>query len=390
MLNNMSEAQVTYLLFFTLSSTRLVLAGVIAAISSLVAVRWSIDAARRKKVLALPGRRMSHTIPTPRLGGIGIAVGILMVLFFAPTWIPIRPSLWLAALLVGGGLAFGGGILDDILDLPPRFKALFQMGAAACVAVAGVWPREIALSPALIAQLGPLWGPALNSALGALFAFAFVMFVMNAVNFMDGMDGHAAQYGMFVAFAMLFLWMLQTLVYITAEHLVLAGLLGGLIGLNHYNHPGRKGPQKTFMGDCGSQFIGFVLAVLMLRARQAQIDDKLPLTVLFILLLPFAWDVAYTIIRRAALRENLFQAHRSHLYQRLLVCGWSHASSLHTSRLVWLGIFLLAISHHILVDNYGAAGSELALLGAVLIMVLYTLRVLLVERRCAQTNGAPQ
>ena len=388
MLNNMTDTQVTYLLFFVLSSTRLVLAGVIAAISSLVAVRWSIDAARRNKVLALPGRRMSHTTPTPRLGGLGIAVGLLMVIVFAPTWIPIRPSLWLAALFVGGGMAFGGGILDDILDLPPRFKALFQIGAAASVAMAGVWPREIALPPSIIAQMGPMLGPTVNTALGAIFAFTFVIFVMNAVNFMDGMDGHAVQYGMFVTFTMLFLWLLETLVYITPEHLVLAGLLGGLIGLNHYNHPGIKGPKKTFMGDCGSQFIGFVLAVLMLRARQAQIDNNIPLTVIYILLLPFAWDVVYTIIRRAAHRENLFQAHRSHLYQRLLVCGWSHASSLHASRVVWLGIFLIAISHQILVQKYGSAGSDLAVLGAILIMVLYTLRVLLEERRCTQLDGA--
>ena len=268
MFNNMSDMKLTYLLFFVLSATRLVLAVVIAAISSLVAVRWSMDAARRNKVLALPGRRMSHTTPTPRLGGLGIAVGLLMVIVIAPAWITMRPSLWLAALFLGGGLAFGGGLLDDILDLPARFKALFQVGAAASVAVAGVWPPEISLPPDIIAQLGPVWGPAINTALGAIFAFAFVMFVMNAVNFMDGMDGHAGQYAMFVTFTMLFLWLLDTIVYITPEHLLLAGLLGGLIGLNHYNHPGRKGPQKTFMGDCGSQFIGFVLAIMFPIAQQ--------------------------------------------------------------------------------------------------------------------------
>lgn len=356
---------------------------VIGVLVALLLVRWSMNAARAHSVLARPGHRMSHTVPTPRLGGLGIAGAVCLILAVMHAWVDVHPSPWLTALFFGGGLAFAGGMLDDILDLAPPWKALFQVAAAGSVAVAGVWPAGLTLGPWAVQALGAPGAAMADTALGMAFAFGLVMFVMNAVNFMDGMDGQAAVYGMVVATGMYLPWYAVRPFTPGPEIFVLAALVGGLFGLYWYNSPGRPAGDKTFMGDCGSQFTGFVLALMMLRALQVRVE-LLPAPTLGILLLPFAWDVVYTLIRRASRRENLFEAHRSHLYQRLLVAGWTHGQALALNLFVWLVCLLLAMAYPTAMRDAGSYGGALVCLGAVALMALYTLVVLMVEKQVAE------
>ena len=81
-------------------------------------------------------------------------------------------------------------------------------------------------------------------------------------------------------------------------------------------------PARIFMGDVGSAFCGFLIAVLPLAVPREQVPAILPVAVLA--MWPFIFDTAYTILRRLRNRENIFAAHRSHLYQRLTIAGWSH------------------------------------------------------------------
>lgn len=368
--------------FLIVQFLRVLFSVIIGVLVSLLLVRWSMHAARAHSVLARPGHRMSHTVPTPRLGGLGMAGAVCLMLAVMHAWMNVHPSPWLTALFFGGGLAFAGGMLDDILDLAPPWKALFQVAAAGSVAVAGVWPAGLTLGPWAAQALGPSGAAMADTALGMLFAFCVVMFVMNAVNFMDGLDGQAAVFGVVLASGMFLPWYVARPFTPGPEIFVLAALTGGLLGLYWYNSPGRPADDKTFMGDCGSQFTGFVLALMMLRARQVNVD-LLPMPTLGILLLPFAWDVVYTLIRRASRRENLFEAHRSHLYQRLLVAGWTHGQTLALNTFVCLVCLLLAMAYPTGMRDGGVYGGLLVCLGAVAVMALYTLVVLMVEKQAA-------
>lgn len=347
---------------------------------SVLAVRLTVHAARRYGVLAHPSQRASHTVPTPRLGGVGFVSSFFIVLFLLEQVRPVPVAPWVGALIVGGGYALVGGLLDDLLDLNPRWKFLFQAAAAGTAVASGLrldvfdWPGGAATQ--------------FSSALGIILAFLFVVFMMNAYNFMDGMDGQAAIFGIFAFAGMLAPLVGPQISYFSGEALVCAMLAGGLAGFLPFNAPGCDPERKTFMGDSGSQFIGFALAVVALRLQDAA-PDRFPLAAALILFSPFIYDVLFTLVRRFVRGENLLVAHRSHLYQRLMIAGWSHGRTLALNGLLYAACFFLS---HVYAVGLPAVGGlsrnpavwEWAAVGATACaLAAYTALVLAVERRAA-------
>jgi UDP-N-acetylmuramyl pentapeptide phosphotransferase/UDP-N-acetylglucosamine-1-phosphate transferase len=348
---------------------------------SLLFVRYSVFAARRYSILAHPSSRGSHEHPTPRLGGLGFATAFLVtfVLTFVLMrgWrIPISPFIWNAAIVIGGGYALIGGLLDDVLELPPRWKLLFQAAAAGSAVLIGLHFTQVALANGTVYHLNP--------AVAAALAFLFIVFIMNAYNFMDGMDGQAALFGFVVTIGIITPLASgvgpRMLIANLPEILIMSTLGGVLAGFLTFNMPGTSVSIKSFMGDSGSQFVGFLLAITTVRLAQKP-ASSMPAAAAVILLAPFMWDVLYTLARRLARRENVLLAHRSHLYQRLLISGWSHKQTLTFNMLLWLAC--LACS-----QGYAAAHNarrpEFALLyvaAALLALVLYTVTVWVVEAR---------
>ena len=338
-------------------------------------VRVSKDLALRFGVVARPGRRMSHDIPTPRLGGVGIAGAFFLVLLAVQVLRPWPVAAWSAGLVVGSGYAFVGGLLDDVLDMPAQWKFLFQAAAAGAAVMSGTSVTHLVLP-------GPI-EVVIPQPLAGVLAFAFIVLMMNAYNFLDGMDGQAALFGL-VALAGLGLPLVGLHVFDNAvEILAVAGLAGGLTAFFYYNWPGCPPKRKTFMGDCGSQFVGFVLAVLALRLNSTN-PIETPLAAWLILFAPFLHDVLYTLLRRLARRENIFQAHRSHLYQRLLIAGWTHGQVLALNAVLYLGCFALAYAYRLPWQGHSdAAATRTSLLCVMILTGLlggYTLLVLAVER----------
>lgn len=345
---------------------------------ALIFTRVSIVLARRYGVLAYPNQRASHTIPTPRLGGIGIVAAFYTHLLFLDLNSFLGPAPWKTAILVGGAWAFVGGLLDDLLHLDPKWKFLFQFAAAATVLGAGfkVLPEPFAtwLSP---------WGRLPYQLAAASFTVLFIVFFMNAFNFMDGMDGQAAIFGALTVLS----FSLPAATFVlpnTFGEIVVAGTLAGALiaFFQFFNRPAVSPRRKTFMGDCGSQFIGFVLAVLALRREQTSYD-VFDFWSACIVLSPFIWDVCYTLIRRLLRRENVFQAHRTHLYQRLLVAGWSHSEVLALNFVLWGACFVLGQIHGRLLRDQRPYWLMLVYLATFFVLLLYTLFVLFVERRAA-------
>jgi len=308
--------------------------------------RFSISLAHRLDIVARPNDRTSHEGAIPRIGGVGIAVPCLLVWaamgllrFFGPhgasggeaaaavgslaSFAPEPRLLW--ALLVGGCGAFALGLWDDARALPPVVKLVGQVVIAAVP-----WMFGLGIVHASLPGVG--WWPLPPIAAGLL-GLVWVLFWMNAFNFMDGINGLAGRFGEILGFSMVVLAFGVT----RSDPLMIALFAGCCTGFLGWNAP----EARTFMGDCGSLFVGYVTAVWMLylpdatqtfwintQTGKSVPERAYPFPAMLVLSLPFTWDVIYTLIRRLTRGENLLQAHRSHLYQRLLKTGRNHTEVL--------------------------------------------------------------
>lgn len=275
------------------------------AISTLV-TGLSRAVANKHALLDVPNQRSSHTVPTPRGGGIGIVVAFLCSLLFAHYLVGIGFGRFLAVVVAGSLLVAGIGLWDDIRSLAARSRLAVHVLAAALL----VWGA----GQDAVINLGS-WQPVLpQPLLGMLLVLAVVWF-LNLFNFMDGIDGLAGVEGVFVAGGGALLLALRGGGPELLPALVLAlACLGFLV----WNWP----PARIFMGDVGSGFLGFVLAALALRT--AIFSQDLPLVCWLILPGVFVADATITLLRRMARREKWYDAHRSHAYQHAATLYGSH------------------------------------------------------------------
>jgi Fuc2NAc and GlcNAc transferase len=250
-----------------------------------------------------PNARSSHTQPTPRGGGLAIVLTCLA------GWIAAHAAgfldaslLW--ALLPGGVAIATVGFIDDRRAVSPGIRFAVH-AASAAVAVH------------FLQGLGPLhWGGATVSlgALGVVLAIIGVIWSVNLFNFMDGIDGIAGGQAVFMGAAVPVLTlMLGVQAPVAPAALLLASASLGFLILNWP-------PARIFMGDVGSGFIGFVIAVLAVAAART---DPVALWVWVVLGGLFIADATVTLLRRLARREAVHQAHRSHAYQHLSR-RWGH------------------------------------------------------------------
>ena len=355
---------------------------VFPALISAMVVRMTITLSHGYNVLARPSDRGSHTIPTPRLGGLGAAAAFYITCLLLIRWgvhAPLEP--WRLTLLVGGAWALIGGALDDFQELPPRWKMLVQIAAVGCVCAFDFAPTTLDLPFAGEVQLA--------SFTGLIIAVLITFFMMNIFNFMDGMDGQASVFGIVTGVG-LAAYMgnhgFNRGFGITWSGMFLAGTaaitVGSLIGLLVHNYPGKGIRNKTFMGDCGSQFYGFVLAVIALQAGDGPPNARFPWIASFILFSPFIYDVVYTLIRRTRRHERLTEAHRTHLYQRLMVAGWSHGKTLTLNLFLYLVMMVLSWIYA------GSKNNGLVQLAIIMVAALvlagYTYGVIRVEKAAAK------
>ena len=263
-----------------------------------------VKRAKRLLILDIPNERSSHSKPTYRGGGLAIVfftlVGLLIFQLISPGlgW----PEFF--AYLSGTVLIAIISWFDDLKKLPSLMRfAIHSLGAFLILAFIGYW--QVFEIP-ILGQIMLVW-------LGIPVTFLWITGLTNAYNFMDGIDGIAGGQGVVAGMGWAILgWLLVQPVLTVLGILLAAASLGFLL---HNWHPA-----KIFMGDVGSAFLGFTFAVLPLI-----IKDKPEAPVWgFLLVWPFVFDAAYTFLRRLLRKEAVFLAHRSHLYQRLVITGLSH------------------------------------------------------------------
>ena len=266
--------------------------------------RWAV----RHQVLDLPVDRSSHALPTPRGGGIVTAA---IVIAAAALTLGSHAGRAAAGFAAGGLLVAGVGWWDDLRSLPAAARLAVQAAAAGLVLWSCGWWSSMEL---------PFAGPVTLGWVGLPLALLWLVGATNAFNFMDGIDGIAGLQGLLAG---VFWAALGWNAGLTPVWVIGGSLAAGCAGFLFHNwHPAR-----IFMGDAGSGFIGFTLASLPFAARAAGAGagatDRLPVAALLVLW-PFIWDTAYTLSRRLRRGENLAAAHRSHLYQRLVISGMRH------------------------------------------------------------------
>lgn len=279
--------------------------------------------AKKKLLIDIPNERSSHVTPTPRGGGLAIAISWFAGISYLNFIGNMDVNLYYA--LLSGILISGISFLDDIYTL----KSLPRMIIHAISTLIALYFIE----GLKVIDFG--FFTVENTIILNVLAFIGIIWFINLFNFIDGIDGHLSSGILFITFA-LFFFVKDTVLLILA-----AALLGFL--------PWNWQKAKIFMGDIGSTLLGFTMAVLLIYYNnhgQFSIVNGLIITAVF-------WfDATFTLIKRFLNKENIGQAHRKHAYQRIVQFGFSHQKTVLIVALLNLILFgLVYLSIHLEINN---------------------------------------
>ncbi|MDC0033974.1 undecaprenyl/decaprenyl-phosphate alpha-N-acetylglucosaminyl 1-phosphate transferase, partial [Alphaproteobacteria bacterium] len=266
---------------------------------------------KRLCIIDQPNHRSSHVRAVPRSGGVAIVIttyaGVGLV-FLLNTSLPTAVFQVLGIGIAGMILAVAG-LLDD-LDWLSSFKYKLALQALGCCVLFAFGLVLKTLPLPIVGEISLGW-------LGYPITFLWVLGLTNIFNFMDGLDGLAAGTAMVVAVLIVLLVDDGPLGSTEAICFVLSA---ATLGFFIFNFP----RANIFLGDVGSQFLGFVFASVAVLAADYD-PTGVPILIIPLLLFHFIFDTIFTFSRRLFARENVTLAHRSHLYQLLNQTGMSHA-----------------------------------------------------------------
>jgi len=255
-----------------------------------------------------PDPRKVHAKSMPRMGGMAIFLAFMLIMLVSLGY-GLVPHSFLGV-IYGSFVIFLVGLLDDIYQLSPRVKLLGQIAAAAIAIYFGVVVHFVANPFDGWMNLGYFAIPV---------TLLWIVGITNAINLIDGLDGLAGGVSAIAAITMGLVGIIKGQPFVT---LVAFTLVGSLLGFLPYNfHPAR-----TFMGDSGSNFLGFILGCLAIMGTAksaALISLLLPIVILGIPI----FDTFFAIIRRVYNKNPIFLPDRDHLHHRLMALGMSHRRS---------------------------------------------------------------
>jgi UDP-N-acetylmuramyl pentapeptide phosphotransferase/UDP-N-acetylglucosamine-1-phosphate transferase len=265
----------------------------------------------KKNILDIPNERSSHSHPTPRGGGLAIVISWyigITILFFTGN---LTMNLYFA--LLSGIVLAGISLIDDISGLKPIIRLVAQTITAifSLILLEGIHPilffgKDIIPTILLYAV-----------------TIAGMVWFINLFNFLDGIDGYAS----FEAIT------LSSAFYLFTGQDINLILIACVLGFLIWNRP----KARIFMGDVGSTQLGYILIVLGIYFHN---ENTLSIIYWLILSAPFWFDATLTLYRRWRNNEKLSQAHRKHIYQRLVQAGYSH---LHVDILLLVANLILAV-----------------------------------------------
>lgn len=249
-----------------------------------------------------PSKRKVHGKIMPRLGGLGVYAGFMT----AALLLPVREP-GVTGVLLGATAVFLLGVLDDIRGISPRLKLAGQIIAAAVVVAFGVRIEFIN---------NPFSDYFYFGALSIPVTIFWIVAVTNAINLIDGLDGLAAG---ITFFALLTFSFISTAMGQQAVALLAFALAASVLAFLRYNFF----PAKIFLGDSGSMFLGFMVAVLAVYGLLKGVTMYTFIVPIMALGVPI-FDTCFAVFRRCLAHKPIFQADKKHLHHRLLSRGLSH------------------------------------------------------------------
>lgn len=292
----------------------LVISMVIAYITSPL----SIHIAHKLGVIDRPkDARRVHKKPIPRFGGMAIFLGSM-----AAMSIPAGMNEKIKIAMIGGALMYLLGISDDIKNLKPAVKFIGQWGIATLVYVLGI--RITFIGNYFGADVtGPHANVILSEGVAYIITVFWIVGITNAVNLMDGLDGLAAGCTAIMALSLAYV------AYIHGMRLgsmpvciALVAVAGGCLGFLPYNFS----PAKTFMGDGGALYLGYMIAVLSVISplkRATVVGALIPMLTLAVPI----FDTSLAMLRRALRHESIMKADKGHLHHHLMAAGFGQRRS---------------------------------------------------------------
>jgi Fuc2NAc and GlcNAc transferase len=247
-----------------------------------------------RSIIDVPNARSSHSVPTPRGGGVAVVLVFLLSLPFLG-WMQLVPAPTLVAVGGAGALIAVIGFIDDHGHVAARWRLLGHFAAAVW---ALLWLGGL---PAVV-----IFGVSIDLGwFGYILSALYLVWMLNLYNFMDGIDGIASIEAICVCMGACLLYWVSGFESMVWLPLSLASATAGFL---FWNFP----PARIFMGDAGSGFLGVVLGVISINSAWA--SSQLFWAVL-ILLGVFVVDATFTLMRRCLRGDKVYEAHRSHAYQ---------------------------------------------------------------------------
>jgi UDP-GlcNAc:undecaprenyl-phosphate/decaprenyl-phosphate GlcNAc-1-phosphate transferase len=286
---------------FYMSALLLVSAFAIAYFSTPLVIRL----ASRLGAIDEPNKRKVHQTAMPRMGGLAIFLAFMICMLVGVN--VTGPYMGIA---IGGIIVFIVGLFDDIYQLSARIKLAGQVVATAVAIYFGVVINFVSNPFDGMMSLGYLSIP---------LTLLWIVGITNAINLIDGLDGLAAGVAGIAGFTMGIVALMQGQPVTALVSFILVASILGFLPFNFH-------PARTFMGDCGSNFLGFVLASLAVTGvakSTAVISLIIPIVILGIPI----FDTFFAIFRRLYKKTPIFMPDKDHLHHRLMKMGYSHQTT---------------------------------------------------------------
>lgn len=299
------------------------IAFVLAFITAYVVTPYSMRFARRIRAVDEPSERRINKVTMPRLGGLAIISGFFVSMIYLLISMMLEDRveineyhLKIIGFFIGIIIIAIVGFIDDFKDLHPLVKLAGQSLAAIVVMAFGITIGDIHI---------PIFDNLieLNDAWEYVITWFWIVGITNAINFTDGLDGLSSGITLIACVSLLIIFAsngspLISIILITA-------LAGGIVGFLPFNF----NPAKTYMGDCGSNFLGFAISIISILGVAKTYTIIVIIAPLIVLALPI-FDTAFAVVRRIAKGKSLkaiFQPDRGHLHHRLMNLGYSQKSA---------------------------------------------------------------
>lgn len=279
---------------------------------SLITVRITITVSNKMKLFDFVDARKLHVGNISRLGGIGIFLGFFSQIFLVITLLTESIETDLVLLAISGISIFAMGLIDDIWQLHARLKFFVQLIASLLVVYAGFSFSFFSFKPlSFYLQFGIFSIP---------LTVIWIIGIINAINLIDGLDGQAGIISFLILIAYAFILFHQKN---SIGSVFCIGLALSILGFLFYNAPFPKA--KIFMGDSGSQFLGFMIAVLPL-IREKETHESIGLAYSFVLLIIPIMDVIAAVWRRLRDKTGVATPDKFHIHHKLRMLGFSDRS----------------------------------------------------------------